>query len=140
MLTRKNFTKETKRLAYERSNGICECHLLAKAGIPGFSIEGCGVKLRSGHINYEHINPDGLDGGNDLDNAATLSRNCWRKKTNEYDLPTIAKANRRRDRDRGIEPPPYCPLAGTVASNIRKPFNGPPVFRDSGRPLYERKG
>lgn len=138
---RKEFSKATKRLAYARSNGICECHRLAARGIPGFSIDGCGVALRPGHVAYEHIQPDALYGLNDLDNAAALTRNCWRKKTDEFDLPRIAKSNRVRDLARGIRREQfYRPLPGTKASGIAKPFRGEPYYRDSGRPLFERKG
>lgn len=141
--TRRNFSKETRRLAYKRSNGICECHLLAKRKIPGFDdIEGCGVKLGPGNTFYEHIQCDQLSGMNDLSNCATLVRTCWRKKTDTYDLPTIAKSNRVRDLARGIRNHQFRPMAGTKASGISRPMNPhrEPYYRDSGRPLFERKG
>lgn len=137
--TRKNFTKATQREAYDRSGGICECHLLAARGIPGFSIEGCGRPLGAGNTFYEHIHCDNLLGLNDLDNAAALTKTCWRLKTDTYDLPVIAKANRIRDRARGIRPGQSRPLPGTKASGIKLGFSSPPTWRDSGRPLHERR-
>lgn len=140
MHTRNNFTKQTQREAFERSGGICECHLLGKAGIPGFSPEGCGVPLRSGSIFYEHINPSAICGRNDLENAATLTKTCWRRKTDTFDLPTIAKSNRVQDGARGIRPLQFRPLPGTKASGLKLPMNGSgPIYRDSGRPLFERR-
>ena len=95
---RREFSKETKRLAFARSNGVCECHRIPELGRP----EGCGVYLRVGHINYEHVFQDALGGDNDLENCAVLVRNCWREKTDEIDLPLIAKNNRQADGARGI--------------------------------------
>lgn len=96
---RNNFTKETKRLAYERSAGICECHL-----IPHVFAVACGRPLGAGNTFYEHIDPDAICGRNDLGNAAVLTRTCWKFKTAEHDLPVIAKSNRTRDVARGIKP------------------------------------
>jgi hypothetical protein len=39
---RNEFSAPTKRSAYQRSGGICECYLLARRGIKGFSLDGCG--------------------------------------------------------------------------------------------------
>lgn len=132
MHRRRNFSKETKRLAFERSGGICECHLLPNH-------QGCGRPLGPGNTFYEHINPDALNGSNDLYNCAALTKTCWRLKTNTYDLPRIAKSNRVRDQARGIRPTQFRPLPGTKASGIAKPFIGEPYWRDSGLPLVRRR-
>lgn len=96
---RREFSKETKRLAFARSRGICECHLIPELRRPN----GCGVILRPGHINY--VFQDALGGSNDLSNCAVLARNCWREKTDTIDLPVIAKNNRIADSARGIRNP-----------------------------------
>ena len=134
---RNNFTAATKREAYERSAGICECHL-----IPHVFKVACGRPLGPGNTFYEHISPDRLGGLNDLDNCAALSKTCWKLKTSGYDRPKIDKARRQQDHGRGIRREQYRPLPGTKASGIKKPMRpfSTPVFRDSGRPLYERKG
>lgn len=129
---RRNFPNSVKRDANNRSNGICECHLLAKAGVPGFSVEGCGVRLTTGHTRYEHINPDTLFGLNDLDNCAVLTTTCWRIKTDTYDLPKIAKARRQADRHMGIRRS-HRPMPGSRESGIKKPFSGPPIDRNTGQ-------
>ena len=95
---RLEFSNPTKRAAFARSGGTCECHRVPFLNRP----EGCGGQLGDGNIFYEHINPDNIRADNSLDNCAVLTRTCWREKTYQYDKPTIAKANRRRDRSRGI--------------------------------------
>lgn len=118
MTRRREFSPDTKRAAYERSGEICECHRVPALRRP----QGCGVRLRSGHFNYEHIQQNALGGDNDLENCAILVRTCWREKTDTVDLPLIAKNNRQRDRNRGIKPKVFRPLPGTVASGIKLPL------------------
>lgn len=74
---RLEFSAPTKRAAYDRSNGICECHRIPWLRRPN----GCGRELREGNTFYEHINPDNIRQDNSLDNAACLVRTCWREKT-----------------------------------------------------------
>jgi len=118
--SRNNFSKETKRAAFARSNGICECHL-----IPHVFKVACGRPLSAGNTFYEHIDPDAISGRNDLDNCATLTKTCWSIKTNTYDKPVIAKSNRTQDRARGI----YKPRTITGWRS----FNGTAVFADRER-------
>lgn len=128
---RREFSKETKRAAFTRARGICECHLVPSLNRP----DGCGVSLRSGHINYEHIEQDALGGGNDVENCAVLVRTCWREKTATIDLPLIAKNNRQRDNDRGTVTLPYRPLVGTKRSGIKLPMRqrARPIDRATGK-------
>lgn len=130
--TRRNFSNPTKRQAFERSNGICECHRL-----PGH--KGCGRPVGPGNTWYEHINPDALGGLNDLDNCAVLTKTCGKARTFDHNIPTIAKSNRVRDRARGINRDSYRPLPGSKRSGIKLHINRPPTWRDSGRPLHERR-
>jgi hypothetical protein len=96
---RLEFTTKTKRQAFERSGGICECALVPFLNRP----QGCGQKLVDGQVRYEHIVPTEMTRDNSLENCAALSLACWKEKTAEYDLPIIAKSNRQRDRARGIK-------------------------------------
>jgi 5-methylcytosine-specific restriction enzyme A len=89
------FTSATKRLMYERSGGICECHR-----VPAMSP--CGRPLGPGNTFYEHVIQCALGGDNSPDNGAVLTRTCWKLKTSKQDLPVIAKVKRIRDRHRGI--------------------------------------
>ena len=72
---RLEFTAATKREAFARSAGICECRRIPWLNRP----EGCGVKLVAGGIFYEHINPDQIRQDNSLHNAAVLCKTCWRE-------------------------------------------------------------
>lgn len=130
--TRNNFSSSTKRLAFERSKGICECHL-----IPHVFKMFCGAALSDGNTFYEHIDPDRISGRNDLDNAAVLTRTCWRYKTSFYDQPVIAKVRRLGDRARGIRALQLRPLIGTKASGVKLPMRpyARPISRTTGKEL-----
>ena len=130
--TRNNFTAATKREAYERSAGICECHL-----IPHVFKAACGRPLGPGNTFYEHIEPDRIGGLNDLDNCAALTKTCWKLKTSTYDRPTIDKSKRVADLARGIRS--RSRLVGSRDSNIRIRMDRSVVYRDSGKPLFERR-
>jgi len=101
---RKEFSKEIKRQAFARANGICECHL-----IPHVFAVACGRALGEGNTFYEHIDPSRISGRNDVDNCAVLTRTCWRMKTASYDQPVIARVRSREDRARGIRNTPTLP-------------------------------
>lgn len=102
---RNNFSRETKRQAWERAHGMCEWFRLNDAMVPGF--EGFRVPCIAdlgpvGNIFYEHIIPDRMGGKPTLDNCAVLCRNCWKIKTAKYDQPKVAKTRRQEDMARGI--------------------------------------
>jgi hypothetical protein len=130
MSRRREFSTDTKRQAYERSHGICECHL-----IPHVFRVACGCALGPGNTFYEHIDPDAISHRNDLDNCAVLTKTCWRFKTNSHDKPVVAKSNRVRDLARGIKSRIHKPLTGTVASNVKIPLRpfARPINRTTGR-------
>jgi len=135
--TRRNFSPATKREAYQRSRGICECHRVWQLRTYR---TGCGVKLSPGNIFYEHIEPDRLGGVNDIDNCATLTKTCWKLKTSNYDRPTIDKSKRQHDRARNIKRESFRPIPGSRASGMKVPMDrSGPVYRDSGRPVFERR-
>lgn len=119
MNRRNNFTNETKREAYHRSQGICECHR-----IPNWPYPICGRPLGTANTFYDHIDPDWFCGCNDLDNCAALTKTCNALKTSTIDQPAIAHVKRVSDRARGIvRAPKGRPLAGTRASGWRKSFS-----------------
>lgn len=129
MRRRNNFSKETQRQAFSRSGGVCECHRLARAGVSGFSIDGCGRELGIGNTFFEHVNPDNLSRDNSLENAAALTKTCWRRKTDTYDLPVIAKANRIDDAAKGITDPWKKKLPGGRGDSLKKKISGEVVPR-----------
>lgn len=123
--TRKEFSADTKRQAFRRSQGICECHL-----IPHVFPEPCGRPLGEGNTFYEHIHPDRISGRNDLDNAACLTKTCWSIKTNTYDKPVIARVRKREDRSHNIRPAPSLP--GNRFDPRKKKINRLVVDRATG--------
>lgn len=128
---RLEFKNETKRAAFDRSGGICECRR-----IPHVFSTPCGQKLTDGRIRYEHIICDAMDPDNSLDNCAVLTVACWRYKTDKYDLPTIAKSNRQRDDARGIKNDRRRKMQFGKDSRLKRKVNGQVVDRLTGRPLY----
>lgn len=132
MRGRREFSAATKRDAFERSGGICECHLVWQLPTSG---TGCGLTLGHGNTFYEHIDPDALYGANDLGNCAALVRTCWSLKTKSYDIPAITKDRHVADFARGIKQRFGRPITGSVASGIKLRMNGrEPIDRATGKP------
>jgi predicted transcriptional regulator of viral defense system len=117
---RREFSAQTKRDAYDRSGGICECHRVPCLKRP----KGCGAKLGIANTFYEHVTTDFHSNDNCLSNCAVLARTCWREKTSQHDLPSIAKTKRLIDSARGIRQVPSQPIAGTIASGWKHRMNG----------------
>lgn len=85
-MARQEFSKATKRAAWERCGGICEC--------------GCKKKIQ--RAEYDHIVAAALGGSNSLDNCQVLTRACHAKKSNKHDKPSIAKAVRIIEKRAGL--------------------------------------
>lgn len=112
MADRSEFSRKTKRQAFERCKGHCE---------------GCGVKLTVGKFHYDHTVPDALGGENILENCQVLCTACHGDKTAKEDVPRIAKASRQHDRFHGIITP-----KGTLRGQS---FNRRPPQNSATRPL-----
>jgi hypothetical protein len=117
---RLEFTAATKRDAFARSDGICECHRIPWLNRPN----GCGVALVAGAIFYEHLVQDAIRQDNSLSNCAVLSRTCWKEKTARIDLPTIAKSNRTRAKHIGTVATPQQVIVGSRASGWKSHMRG----------------
>src|SRR5689334_15917554 len=89
-MTRREFSAKVKLARWQHCNGMCE---------------GCGRKLFTGDIRYDHHNPDGLTGEPTFENCRVLCRDCHSIKTSMQDVPRIAKAKRRERRHLGIKKP-----------------------------------
>lgn len=125
-MSRLEFTAKTKRLAFERSQGVCECALVPMLNRPN----GCGTRLTDGRVRYEHIIPDNIAQDNSLENCAALSLGCWREKTDNYDRKVIAKSNHQRDRARGIKPKRSRPFLTNKNGPFKQKFGGTVVRRN----------
>lgn len=105
-MTRSEFSVKTKKAAWDRAGGYCEC--------------GCGRpfgKHPKTRPHYDHIQPCNLGGNNSLDNCRAIRVDCHQAKTAGEDIPRIAKARRGEAEMRGLTRPkrklPYRRFDGT---------------------------
>lgn len=111
---RREFPQSVRKLAFKRCCG--------KDGIP--RCENCGNVLRSGNIEYEHLDPDGLGGEPILENCGVwCAVTCSSKKTHTLDNPRMAKADRVLKKTYGLKPKGR-PMPGSKASGLRKRMDG----------------
>jgi hypothetical protein len=95
---RREFPLSVRKKAFQR------CCL--QGTIPGVpQCEKCGIELRAGNIEYEHLDADGLGGEPTLENCGVWCRSsCSRKKTFTEDNPRMAKADRVLKKNFGLRP------------------------------------
>lgn len=112
-MTRREFSAATKRAAWDRAGGICEC--------------GCGQPFTDHpkeRPHYDHIVPDALGGRNDLENCQAIRIACHAVKTGDYDIKRIAKARRGEKASKNLIAP-KAKIPGSKGTGWRKPLNGP---------------
>ncbi len=134
---RREFTRKTKRLAWERCGGRCEAYrpvpYQTAGGLPYQRLERCGSMLRPGHFVYDHIDPDWFSKDNELDNCQVICDLCDRDKTAK-DQGDIAKS--KRIIDKGIKAlTSRRPLPGGKHDRRKKRIDGTVVERRTGKPL-----
>jgi len=110
---RTEFPRKVKAAAFERAKGFCE---------------GCGAKLATGRIEYDHRVPDALGGKPTLDNCVVLCKPCHGEKTARGDVPRIAKAKRQRDRHIGAYTTKSV-IPGSRKSKWKRKLDGTVVLR-----------
>ena len=114
MSYRDEFSVKTRKAAYDRANGICEC--------------GCKMPFGKERVEYDHELPDFLGGTNDLENCKAIRVSCHKLKTIE-DMQTIKKARRIQNKQRGLfRAKPIMP--GSKKSKWKHKINGDWVIRD----------
>lgn len=96
-MSRREFSRSTKRAALERSGYRCE----ASGTRYGFE-EGqrCNCHLSLG-VQFDHVLPCELGGDNDLANCAAICVQCHKFATRN-DIRQIRKSDRQRDRHTGV--------------------------------------
>ncbi|MBK8467864.1 MAG: HNH endonuclease [Chloracidobacterium sp.] len=92
------FSKATKLSAWHRCGGFCEC--------------GCGQKIISGNVEYDHRLPVALGGDSSVGNCVVLRTRCHLTKTVGFDRPAIDKAVRVKEKNAGLRKPRGRPYAG----------------------------
>ncbi len=85
---RREFSRKTKRLAWERCGGQCE---MIRGGVR------CTAPIDLGRFIYDHIDPTWYSKNNELENAQVICLPCNADKT-AADQGNIAKSKRIRDK------------------------------------------
>lgn len=99
-MSRREFSRKTKRQAWDRSGGRCEA-VGAIYGLPA-GLRCIADLMRTG-VNYDHVDPDANSKDNSLDNCAAVCPPCHKWKSGKRDVPMIAKTVRQQDAARGIK-------------------------------------
>lgn len=114
MTRQHEFSTKVRVAAFQRAGGRCEK---------------CKVRLVPGKTEYDHVIPQEFDGPSTLENCQVICSACHDAKTFKQDIPAIAKSNRIRAKHIGAYKRSGRPMAGTVASGIKKKMNGEVVRR-----------
>lgn len=79
---RREFPLSVRKAAFARA---------CRDGVP--HCENCGTFIRAGHLRYEHLQPDGLQGEPTIENCGVFCDVCARSK-DKIDNPIMVKADR----------------------------------------------
>lgn len=82
------------------------------------------------HESHDPLKPRWMDG----EVTGIAHEACNLRHNNDHDTPLYFKVKRVRQRHIGAKVAKGRPMAGTRASGIKKPFNGPPIDRATGEP------
>ncbi|MDH5798497.1 MAG: HNH endonuclease [Paracoccaceae bacterium] len=116
-MTRREFSKQTKRDALKRADRLCEASG-PRYGLP--ESQRCNAPLAYG-VEFDHWCPDWFSKDNELENCAAVCPTCHKVATKK-DQKDIAKAKRIDDKHLGIKKP-------TTWRGWRK-MNGEPVWNN----------
>jgi 5-methylcytosine-specific restriction endonuclease McrA len=95
---RREFSKQTKREALQRSGQKCE----AVGTMYGLDAgQRCNAPLSYG-VEFDHIVLDANSKDNSLENCAAVCIKCHKWKSANHDTPMAAKTVRQRDKNDGI--------------------------------------
>lgn len=107
MPRRAEFSKLTKRQAYQRCGGICEACCLVIQGTP----------------EYDHKSPDFVSKDNSLENCQVLCYRCHRFKSAE-DRPEIDRTRRLEEKRLGLRVKRRPAMAGSRKSRWKRKMDG----------------
>lgn len=108
-MKRRSLTTKARLELFTEHHG--ECHI-------------CGGKIHAGEKwEVEHLIPIAMGGDDEAHNMRPAHVKCHRAKTSA-DVKAIAKAKRMEAKHLGIRPRKGRPMPGSVASGIRRKFNG----------------
>lgn len=107
---RAEFSKATKRAAYDRSGELCEAVGSLYGLPPG---QRCNMPLSRG-VEYDHIDLEANSHDASLENCAAVCPPCHRIKTTTHDIPKAAKTLRQQDKARGIRSSGHRPFSKRI--------------------------
>lgn len=93
-MSRKEFSKQTKREALKRSERRCEAKGRSYGLEPG---QRCNMPLDRG-VEFDHIILEANSHDNSIENCAAVCVRCHGIKTTKHDIPLAAKTVRQRDK------------------------------------------
>lgn len=97
-MSRREFSKTTKRAALARSQMRCE----AIGAMYGLATgQRCNADIGKG-VEFDHIVLDANSKDSSLENCAAVCIKCHRRKTAKHDIPMAAKTVRMQDKSLGI--------------------------------------
>jgi hypothetical protein len=122
-MSRREFTRQTKRDALKRSGQCCE----AIGRMYGLQ-EGqrCNAPLAYG-VEFDHVILDANSKDNSLENCAAVCIKCHKFKTTKHDTPLAAKTQRQQDMALGIRRRSTFP--GGRDSRLKRKISGEVVAR-----------
>lgn len=132
MANRREFTKQTRRDALNRSGFLCEA-IGAMYGLPAG--QRCNAPLSAG-VEYDHIVLDANSKDNSLENCAAVCPKCHRWKTSNHDVPMAARTVRMQDKAHGIRTAPAKPIRSAGFPVSEKAARRQPKPALPYRPLY----
>ena len=131
MGNRREFSRQTKRWAWERADGQCQGIIFEASDYKStghlWIWRHCKAPLDHGCFHYDHVIPTWTSGRNDLDNCQLLCVTCHKRKT-LWDQRNIAKSKRIQDK-RIKAKTSRNPLPGGRNSKFKKKLDGSVVLR-----------
>ena len=124
---RREFSIETRRLAWTRANGACEGRVPQHDPKAPYDylrpFRRCNAPVDIGCFVYEHLNPAWMSDDASLENCAVYCLRCAKVKT-KLDVQNIAKAKRIIAKRTKTKKPRGRPLPGTKRSGWKKSVGG----------------
>ncbi len=108
-MPRHEFSKKTKRDAWDRADGHCEMV---------WDGERCGAEVYAGNVEYDHIIEDARGGDNSLENCCVSCIPCHKAKTKK-NRPAVDKTRRQYLKNIGAWPKSRARIQSRPFQNTR---------------------
>jgi 5-methylcytosine-specific restriction enzyme A len=133
---RKEFTKATRRAAWERCGGRCEGLIIWWSGVCSRFGDRCLAPIDIGCFHYDHIDNVWTSQNNSLENCQVLCIPCHKAKTRR-DVKQIAKTKRIIDKRLKLRSS-RTPMPFGKGDWRKRKMDGTVVDRRTGRPVSQK--